>query len=150
MSKQSKKRDKKTYCDYLTDNQWSYQYSVFIESQKDLESIDLAKLYQKIRRRMMRSYPDQPFLCRVQVKDNLPILVMFTTKAIKQYMDLASELSGLHGIQLNILKKKITQSKIKQLAFIISGAHGHRIDRFLKLVRPNRFSILNKSKLIPR
>lgn len=149
-------RDKESYLQKLLDNEWYYQYTIYISDEQDIDLINVSDLYKKLRLSITRRFKTQPFLFRVQVSQSkrsgeyLPILTMFTTCKIERLKRLVAELSKSCDVTLLMNGRVLADKDINYQASVIRRADPYDINKFLKQAKPNRHSITNKSFLIKR
>lgn len=150
MSKQSIKRDKERYCNYLLNYKWTIKYSIFFnaDSYEGEMIIDAIRQY---KREILRRYSEQAFLFRLQLSKynghRRPILVFYTTKHIPKRESLKKKLEDLSGFDLVMMNEYVKRQKLERAAKTIYEYKPHDINTFLGLDRPNRFSVGNKKYL---
>lgn len=148
MSESSEEKTKRKYLTVLRGYQWSYQHSVFYDDPDQSHALldHMARFKQVLRRRC----PDQPFLVRIQTlkKGSAPhqaYLTIFTTKKVEDLREMANK---VFPAIMNVMGKKLSVEKLDQIAKAVEQQKPHDLSKLFDKVGINRWSVLNKQKLI--
>ena len=149
MSEASEDKTKRKYLSILRDYQWSYQHSVFYDDPKLSQRLlqDMVSFKQTLRRRCAA----QPFLVRIQTlkKGSAPhqaYLTIFTTKKVEDLREMANK---VFPATINVMGKKLSGEKLEQIAGAIERQNPHDLSKVFGKAGVNRWSILNRDKLVP-
>lgn len=148
MSESSEEKTKRKYLTVLRGYQWSYQHSVFYNDPEQSHALleHMVRFKQVLRRRC----PDQPFLVRIQTlkKGSSPhqaYLTIFTSKKVDDLRELAN---NVFPAIMNVIGKKLSVEKLDQIARAIEKQKPHDLSKVLDRVGINRWSVLNRQKLL--
>lgn len=155
MSETSEDKSKRNYLKQLQGYQWSYQHSIFYEDVEDSRALlsDMVRFKQELRRQC----PNQPFLIRIQLLNRKTgrnpdgglqaYLSIITTK--NAYKAIGAAADKAMSTQCNVMSKSLTPEKLTKAASAIKAQKPHDLERLFGKEKINRFSVLNKTKLIP-
>lgn len=155
MSETSEEKSKRNYLHLLQDYQWSYQHSLFYDNLKESTALldDMVRFKQELRRKC----PAQPFLIRIQLHNRKTehnpdgglqayLVILTTDKADNPIREAAAKAMSA---QCNVMSMRLTPEKIRKAASAIKVQKPHDLERFFGKEKINRFTVLNKTKLIP-
>ena len=148
MSETSEEKTKRKYLTVLRGYRWSYQHSIFYDDPEQSLALleDMAPFKQMLRRRC----PDQPFLIRVQALKKGAVhqafLSIITTAKVD---DLRGIVSKAFPASMNVVGRRLSDERLSQQARVIEKAKPHDLSKLFDKAEINRWSILNKSSLIP-
>lgn len=155
MSETSEEKSKRNYLHLLRDYQWSYQHSLFYDDLKESTALldDMVRFKQVLR----RMCPDQPFLIRIQLHNRKTphnpdgglqaYLVILTTESADKQIKAAA--AKAMSAQCNVMSMRLTPEKIRKAASAIKVQKPHDLERLFGKEKINRFTVLNKNKLVP-
>lgn len=155
MSETSEEKSKRNYLHLLRDYQWSYQHSLFYDDLKESAALldDMVRFKQELRRKR----PDQPFLIRIQLHNRKSehnpdgglqaYLVILTTESADKQIKAAA--AKAMSAQCNVMSMRLTPEKIRKAASAIKVQKPHDLERLFGKEKINRFTVLNKNKLVP-
>lgn len=159
MSETSEEKTRRRYLQIMNDYEWSYQYSLFYDNPDDSYRLldDMVKFKQALRRK----WPNTAFLIRIQShrrdmgterKDKVlqAFLSILSTSKLQGVMD--GFLDSLFSAQVNIIYKKLSVGKQKQIYNSIARQQPHDLAKVFKHKKGpiKRYSILNKTRLAKR
>lgn len=155
MSESSEAKSKRNYLHLLQDYQWGYQHSLFYDDLHESTALlgDMVKFKQVLR----RLCPDQPFLIRIQLLTRKTthnpdgglqayLVIITTDNAYKLIKDAAEKAMSA---QCNVISKSLSPEKIARQASAIKIQRPHDLERFFVKEKINRFTVLNRSRLMP-
>lgn len=150
MSESSEEKTKRKYLTVLRGYQWSYQHSIFYNDPN--ESHALLEHMVRFKQILRRRYPEQPFLIRIQTlkKGSAPhqaYLTLFTSNKVEDLREIANK---VFPVTMNVLGKKLSAEKLDQLAEAIDNQKPHDLSKVLNKAGINRWSVLNRQKLVVR
>jgi hypothetical protein len=148
MSEKSKDKTKRKYIHYLTSYKWVHRYSVFYEDMSD--SIHLLNHMIPFKQALRRKYKETPFLIRIQLLKRfgeLQAFLVITTTC--EDLDIKTIAAKHFPFSMKVIDEGLSEEKIASIAEKISSQRPHDLDRFFGKSGVNRWSLLNKSNLIP-
>lgn len=147
MSETSKDKTKRKYIHYLTEYQWTHRYAIFYLDKSD--SAGLIKHITSFKHELRRKYPSTPFLIRLLLlhRGELQAYLMINTTDSK--LDIQSIADGTFPVSVKVVNQHLTAEKVATTAHAIRTQRPHDLNRFFGVTRVNRWSLLNRSSLIP-
>lgn len=148
MSETSEEKTKRKYLAVFRTYQWSYQHSIFYNDSEQSHALldDMVRFKQVLR----RACPDQPFLVRIQTlkKGSAPLrafLTFFTTKKVEDLPEMAHK---VFPAIVNVRGRRLSIEKLDQIARAIEKQKPQDLSKMFDKAGINRWSVLNKQKLI--
>jgi len=152
VSETSQDKTKRMYIALLTENQWSYRYSVFYAdpSLSNRLLTDMVGFKQSLR----RVYPNQPFLIRIQTKvggldDNTTLQAYLTILTTARSENLKGVAHDTFSSEVRIQRGKVSAEKLASMASAIDKQKPHNLQKVFGDIRIRRWTLLNKPMLVP-
>lgn len=148
MSETSEEKTKRKYLAVLRGYRWSYQHSIFYDDPEQSHALldHMVRFKQVLRKRC----PDQPFLIRVQALKKGAVhqafLSIITTAKVEDLTEIANK---TFTAKMNVVGRRLSAERLSQQASVIEKAKPHDLSKLFAKSGINRWSVLNKSNLIP-
>lgn len=149
VSESSEEKTKRRYLAVLKDYQWNYQHSVFYDDPE--ESHALLDYMVSFKQVLRRKCPDQPFLVRIQTlkrgaTPHQAYLTIFTTKKVEGLRDIANK---SFPTAMNVMGRQLSPEKFGRIVRAVESQKPQDLSKVFDRVGVNRWSVLNKTKLVP-
>ena len=147
MSETAEERSKRQYLAHHRSEQWTYKHAVYYAQPTESSSLldDMVKFKQLLRRKC----PDQPFLIRVQLRNQPTLqafLILYTTGKVDT-LDLMANKTFAH--EMNVRGRVLSPEKLEQSARSIEMQSPHNLNKFFGKAAVKRWSALNSDLIEP-
>lgn len=145
MSETAEERSKRQYLAHHRSKQWTYKHAIYYAQPTESSSLldDMVKFKQLLRRKC----PDQPFLIRIQLRNQPTLqafLILYTTGKVDT-LDLIANKTFTH--EVNVRGRVLSPEKLEQSARSIEIQSPHNLNKFFDKPSVKRWSVLNKHLL---
>ena len=147
MSETAEERSKRQYLAHHRSEQWTYKHAIYYAQPTESSSLldDMVKFKQLLRRKC----PDQPFLIRIQLRNQPTLqafLILYTTGKVDN-LDLMANKTFASG--MNVRGRVLSPEKLEQSARSIEIQSPHNLNKFFGKPAVKRWSVLNSDLIDP-
>lgn len=141
MSETAEERSKRQYLAHHRSKQWTYKHAIYYAQPTESSSLldDMVKFKQLLRRKC----PDQPFLIRVQLRNQPTLqafLILYTTTEVAHLTEIVDR---TFSHETNVRGRVLPLAKLEKSARSIDSQKPHNLNKFFGKAAVKRYSILN-------